>query len=170
MKSERLDMIKAYCMGLCALLLIALPSAARAQSAGDNLSVFLELTSPEIRAKTMEIIRGSMNLTEEEGKVFWPLYKKYEAESGALTDRMIALIKDYQANVKRLTDAKAKQLAEDVLEMDEQKVRLNRKYHREFSKVLSPARVLYFFQVSRRIDMLLSLQIAKALPMIGEDW
>jgi hypothetical protein len=170
MKSERLDLMKVYCMALCGLFLVTLPSAARAQGPEDNLSVFLTLNTSEIRAKTMEIVIGSMNLSEEEGKVFWPLYKKYDAESGALTDRTIALIKDYKANVKTLSGAKAKQLAETVLEIDEQKVLLNKKYYREFSKVLPPVRVLYFFQLIRRIDTLLSLQIAKIVPMIGEDW
>ena len=170
MKPERLAITKVCCMGFFLLLIIALPSAAPAQDANDNLRVFLELTTPEIRAKTGEIISGSMNFTEEEGKAFWPLYRKYEGESGAITDRMIAVIKDYKANVNALSDAKAKELAEKVFEMDEQKIRLNRKYYREFCKVLPPTRVLQFFQLSRRIDTLLSMQIASILPMIGEDW
>jgi hypothetical protein len=170
MKPARLAATRICCMGFCLLLVIALPSAALAQDASDNLHVFLKLTTSEIRAKTTEIVSGSMNFTEEEGKAFWPLYRKYEGESGAITDRMIALIKDYKANLKALSDAKAKELAEKVFEMDEQKIRLNRKYYGEFCKVLPPTRVLQFFQLSRRIDTLLNLQIASILPMIGEDW
>lgn len=136
MKSERLDAIQVCCTGLCVLFLLALPSAATAQGPGDTLRGYLELTTPEIRAKTMEIISGSMNFTEEEGKAFWPLYRKYEDESGAITDRMIAVIKDYQANVKTLSDAKAKELSGKVFEVDEQKFRLNKRYFKEFSRVL----------------------------------
>jgi hypothetical protein len=170
MKTAKLDAAKIFCMGLCGLFLVASPSAAPAQGRGDDLNAYLKLTSFEIRAKTVEIISGSMNFTEEEGKVFWPLYKKFEYESDAINDRMTAVIKDYKANVKKLSDAKAAELAERVFEMDEQKVRLNKTYYKEFSKVLSPTRVLQFFQLSRRIDLLLSLRMASILPMIGEDW
>jgi hypothetical protein len=170
MKLEKLNVPKACRMGLCALLLIALPAAAPAQGQGDKLGSYLTLSTSDIRARTMEIIRGSMNFTEEEGKAFWPLYGKYEQESGALNDRMIAIITDYQANVKTLSNEKANRLSEEVLELDAKKVQLNKKYYKEFSKILPSIRVLQFFQLARRIDTLLSMRIASILPMIGEDW
>jgi len=170
MKSEMFDATKICGMGLFMLCLFASSSAALAQNRGENLKAYLELTAPELGARSMEIISGSMNFTEEEGKAFWPLYKKYETESLAITERMIALLKDYQANLKSLSNAKAKELSERVFEIDEQKIHLNKKYYREFSRVLTPTRVLQFFQISRRIDTLMSMQIASILPMIGEDW
>jgi len=168
MKSKDLDVMKVLYLGIFALLVFALPSPA--QGPGDNLKAFLDLGAPQLRAKTQEIISGSMNFTEAEGKVFWPLYKEYDREWGAITDRSIALIKDYQANVKNLSDAKAKELAEKVFEISEQKDALNRKYYGKFIEVLSPRRVFQFFQLSHRIDTLVNLKIASILPMIGEDW
>jgi hypothetical protein len=170
MKSGMLGATKTYCMGLFMLILIVSSSAALAQSPGDNLKAYIDLAAPELRAKTMEIIKGSMNFTEEEGKAFWPLYKKYEDESGAITDRMIAFLKDYQASIKSLSNAKANEFSEKVFEIDEQKIRLNKKYYKEFCRALPPTRVLQFFQISRRIDTLVSMRIASILPMIGEDW
>ena len=156
------------CIGL--LRLTTLSSEASAQGSQDNLKAYIELAAPDIRAKTMEIIKGSMNFTEEEGKVFWPLYREYESELGAITDRTVAILKNYETNRKTLSEAKAKELAQQVFEIDEQKLNLNRKYYAEFSKVLPQTRVLYVFQLFRRIDTLLSLRIASILPMIGEDW
>ena len=170
MKSKRLDVKKLSSLPLCVLLLIVWPSMLLAQGPGDNVDAFLELAASEIRGKTMEIVKGSMNFTEEEGEAFWPLYRKYEYESVILTDEMIALIKDYEANLETLDDAKAKELAERVFQIDEKEVRLNKKYFKEFSKVLPPKRVLQFFQLSRRIDTLVDMRIASILPMIGEDW
>jgi hypothetical protein len=170
MKSERCEGISVRVIGLFVLLATTSSSAALAQSARENLSSYLELGEADIRAKTMEIIKGSMNFTEEEGKSFWPIFGKYEYESGTLTDQMIALIKEYKANVKALSNEKANELAQKVFELDEQKVRLNKKYYGEFCKVLPATRVMQFFQLSRRIDTLLSMRIASILPMIGEDW
>jgi hypothetical protein len=170
MKSKRLDVRRLLGWQLCAFLLISWPSTLFAQGPGDNVNDFLELAASEIRDKTKEIIGGSMNFSEEEGKAFWPLYEKYEDESGKITDEMIALLKDYEANIANLSDAKSKELADKVFDIDERKVRLNRKYYTEFCKVLPPTRVLQFFQLMRRIDTLVNLRIASVMPMIGEDW
>jgi hypothetical protein len=151
-------------------LLIALPSAGLAQGPSDNLKAYLELAAPDIRAKTMEIVKGSMNFTEEEGKAFWPVYKKFEEEQGAITDRTVALMKDYRASVDSLTNEKAKELADRVFEINAKKLDVNKKYYGEFSKALPQVRVLQFFQLYHRIDTLVSLRIASILPMIGEDW
>ena len=167
MKPEKLH-LRACCIGL--LFLTALSTPAYSQGKSNDLKAYVELAAPEIRAKTTEIVQGSMNFTEEEGKVFWPIYKRYEHELGSITDRTIATLKDYEANRKTLSNTKAKELAEQVFEIDAQKLNLNKKYYGEFSKVLPHTRVLQFFQLFRRIDMLLSLRIASILPMIGEDW
>jgi len=170
MKSERRDAIKAHGMGLCVILLIALSPSATAQDSGDNLRAYLELAATDLRARTMEIISGSMNFTEEEGKLFWPTYKEFASELDAVSDQMTEIMKDYEKNVKALSDTKAKELAEKVFAANEQKARINRKYYEKFIKVLPPTRVLQFFQLSHRIDTLVNLRIASILPMIGEDW
>jgi hypothetical protein len=155
---------------LCTVILIGLPAAAPAQGPEDNLSAFLQLTASDIRAKTNEIVSGIMNFTAAEGEAFWPLYRKYEFENGNIADQSMALIKDYKANFNALDDAKAKELAEKVFKLDEQKVRLNQKYYREFSKILPSKRTTQLFQLLRRIDLLVDLKTATMLPMIGEDW
>ena len=151
MKRDLFKKMMVICMGLFTVFLFALPSTTPAQGPGDNLKAFLDLGAPQLRAKTQEIISGSMNFTEAEGKVFWPLYKEYDREWGAITDRSIALIKDYQANVKNLSDAKAKELAEKVFEISEQKGALNRKYYKKFIEVLSPGGCFSFSSSSHRI-------------------
>jgi hypothetical protein len=170
MRLKGLDAKKISSLPLCAALLILFPSILPAQGPGDNIDAFLELAAPDVRDKTMEIVKGSMNFTEAEGEAFWPLYRKYEYESVLISDEMLALIKDYEASLDTLDDAKATELAERVFQIDEKKVLLNKKYFKEFSKVLPPTRVLQFFQLARRIDTLVDLRIASILPMIGEDW
>jgi hypothetical protein len=162
--------IKLFSLPLCLFLLVGWASSAFAQGPGDNVNDFLDLAASEIRERTREIVSGSMNLTADEGKAFWPLYRKYEYESILITDEMIALIKDYEASLSTLDDAKAKELADRLFTLDEKVVQLNIKYFEEFSAVLPAKRVLQFFQLARRIDTLVDLRIASIVPMIGEDW
>jgi hypothetical protein len=83
---------------------------------------------------------------------------------------MVAFMSDYRARVKTLSGAQADELAERVFELDSQRIRLNKKYYREMTRVLPSTRVFQFFQLMRRIDTLLNMRIASILPMIGENW
>jgi putative heme degradation protein len=169
MKHQRIAALSICSAWFFALLFVVSPLTAPAQDRSANLNDFLKLGVPQLQAKTAEIIGGSMNFTEAEGKVFWPVYKRYESESHSITDQLVAILKEYEANVKTLTDAKANEIARKVFDIDEQKVRLNRKYYKEFCKVLPATRVLQFFQLMRRIDTLLNMGIASILPMVGEN-
>lgn len=170
MKSAQLYGIRFYCGMLCMMVFIGRPSVAPAQGPEDNLSAYLQLTDSAIRAKTNEIVSGVMNFTADEGAAFWPVYRKYEFENGKITDQMMAVIRDYKASLDTLDDAKAKELAEKVFQIDAQTVRLNQKYYKEFCKVIPPKRATQLFQLLRRIDLLVNLKMAAMLPMIGEDW
>jgi hypothetical protein len=170
MQSVVLNKTRICRLVLCALVSVIWPSGIFAQGPEDNLAAYLQLAEFDIRAKTMQIVSSTMNFTEAEGAAFWPLYRKYEFESGTISDRMISVIKDYKASLNKLDDAKADDLADRVFKIDEDQVRLYKKYYKEFSRVLPPKRVLQLFQLFRRIDTLVDLKIAGMLPMIGEDW
>jgi hypothetical protein len=170
MKSEKRNGAGIRCLMVHALILMGSLSAASAQGPEDNLSAYLQLAASDIRARTTVMISGVMNFSAAEGDAFWPVYKKYEFEHGNISDQMMAVIKDYKASLQTLDDAKAKMLAENVFKLDEQKVRLSKKYYKEFSKVIGAKRATQLLQLLRRVDLLVDLKTAAMLPMIGEDW
>ncbi len=170
MKSIHLHSIMIGCLILFAHAAIKSAPAAFAQTLEDDLSEFVQLSASDIRNLTKNIVSGVMDFTEEEGNAFWPVYEKYETEYDKISDRMQAVIEDYQANRDTMNDKKAKELAESTFSIDEEKIRLQEKYYKEFCEVIAPKRATQLFQVLRRIDLLINLKIAATLPIIGEDW
>jgi hypothetical protein len=96
------------------------------------------------------------------------VYKRYEAELIALNDLKLSLIKDYAAgyNSNSMTDAKARELTDRALDLDGRKHALRKKYVTEFQKVLPAKTAAQFYQLDRRIDLLVDLQIAAEVPML----
>jgi Spy/CpxP family protein refolding chaperone len=150
----------------------ALPAlTARAQTGGQDgkLDRYMELARTDLRTKKAAIINEQLPLTKEQGEAFWPVYKRYEAELVALNDLKLALIKDYAAsyNSNSMTDAKARELTDKALDLEGRKDALRRKYIKEFQKVLPAKTAAQFYQLDRRIDLLMDLQIAAEIPIIN---
>lgn len=162
--------ITAICFLLASLFLIALPPEIPAQSPGGDLDELMDLEIDDIRSLLGEMILGAMDFSQAENEAFLPLHEKYKTEYNKLFDRMLAVIRDYQASRNDLDEKQSKELVERTFEIDKAKVQLSQKYYREFSRALNAKRAAQLFQILRRVDLLMSLKIASMVPVIGEDW
>lgn len=144
---------------LAAAALLVAPAAAQE-------SPLLELARSDFRTQKVAIVTAAMQLDEEQSSKFWPVYREYQAELTALWDRRLALIKDYADSYQIMTDQKAKDLAQGVLRLEEDGVKLRRKYFDRMSKALTPVIAGRFLQVENQVDLLVRLQIASELPLI----
>jgi len=160
----------ACCFLLTLFFLIGLPSEVPAQNPGGSLDELMELKIEDIRSMLEEMVAGVMDFSPAEKEAFSPLYDRYETEYNELFDRMLALIREYQASLNTLDEKKAKELAERTFALDKQKGQLYEKYYGEFSRAINPKRAAQLFQVLRRIDLLMNLKIASMVPIIGEEW
>ncbi len=131
-----------------------------------NLDNFLQVLRSNLRTAKVEIVTENMQLTDKEAAVFWPIYRNYEVELNKLNDQKVALLKDYATNYEKMSPAKAKELAEKSFTFEQDQVELKRKYFREFEKVMPANRVAKFFQIDRRLDLLVNLKMASEVPII----
>jgi hypothetical protein len=84
-------------------------------------------------------------------------------------DQKLAIIQDYARGFMTLDDAKAEELAQRVIALDEQRRALRKKCYQAMKKVLPAVLVLRFFQLDNQVQMLIDdLQIAWDLPIIEE--
>jgi len=67
-----------------------------------------------------------------------------------------------------MDDAKADELAQRVMALDEQRTPLRKKYYQAMKKVLPTVLVVRFFQLDNQLQMLIDLPIASDLPIIEE--
>jgi hypothetical protein len=109
-----------------------------------------------------------MQLDTDQGTKFWPIYKEFEAELSRLGDRVVALVKSYAENYDDMTDAMADKLGEGVLNIEQQRNELKRKFHARIKSSLGSITATRFLQVENQLERLVDLQIASQLPVISQ--
>jgi hypothetical protein len=76
------------------------------------------------------------------------------------------LIKQYVQTGGALTDAEADSAVTKWVDVDQSVAELRRKYIPIFRKVLSPKSTALFYQLDRRVQLMIDLQLASSLPPI----
>jgi hypothetical protein len=129
----------------------------------------MELLREDVQAKRQEVIKEGMQLNEEQAAAFWPVYEEDAGEQKKLGDQELAIIQDYAKDFMTMDDAKADELAQWVMALDEQRMALCKKYYQAMKKVLPTVLVVRFFQLGNQLQILIDLQIASNLPIIEES-
>jgi len=128
----------------------------------------IEVTRAGMQADRTTIIGVAMNFSGNDGAAFWPVYRQYERERATLEDRRVAVIREYAKKYPALTDAEAKTMAEQMFEYDSRLAMLRKKYFKKFNKVLPALTVTKFFQLERRIDLMMDMQVESSLPPLTQ--
>ena len=140
-----------------------------AQSKELNTEADVELLREDVQAKRQEVIKERIQLDEKLAASFWPVYEQYAGEPKQLGDQKLATIQDYAKNFMTMDDAKADELAQRVMALDEQRTALRKEYYQAMKKVLPTVLVVRFFQLDNQVQMLIDdLQIASDLLIIEE--
>ena len=144
----------------------SLGQAAPAASSQSSTDQDVDLLRKDIRSEKKQIIAANLTLSDAEATKFWPVYDQYTAELVKINDTKYAAIKDYATNYDTLTDAKALELLKQIVGVDQSVAQLRQKYVPIFAKVVSGKKTALFFQLDRRLVMLIDLQLAAAIPMV----
>ena len=126
----------------------------------------LQLLRKDLRLQKKQIVAANVTLTEVEAQKFWPIYDQYAAELAKINDTKLSLIKEYAANYAAFTDAQAQSIMERWTAADDAAIQLRIKYIPILQKVLPGKTVALFFQVDRRIGVLMDLQVASDIPLV----
>jgi hypothetical protein len=126
----------------------------------------IQIMRQDIRAERKKIVAANMPLTEVEATKFWPVYDRYIGETIKVNDVRFALIKEYAKNYDASTDAQADSFIKRWLALDQDNTQLRLKYIPEFEKVISHKKTAMFFQIDRRVAMMIELQLASQVPLL----
>jgi hypothetical protein len=119
----------------------------------------------DLRSTRKQVVAANMKLSDTEAEKFWPTYDQYVGELVKINDTKYDLIKEYMQSVN-LTEEQADTLSKRWLTVDESVVQLRLKYIPIFRKALSAKGTAMFFQIDRRVQMMIDLQLASSLPLI----
>lgn len=147
--------------------ILALAPLGRAQTQEPNLESVIEVTRAEMQADRVTVITATMNFSHKDAAAFWPIYRSYEYKRSQLDDLRAAVIQQYAEKYSTLNDTDAKSMAEQILECDSRLAELRKTYFRKFSKVLPALTVTKFFQLDRRIDLVMDMKVEASLPPVA---
>lgn len=145
------------------------PAASKPAPAADVRPISdedIELLRKDIRSQRKQLIAANMKLTDAEAEKFWPVYEQYIAELVSMNNKKYALIKQFVQTGGALTDAEAESSVSQWVGVDESVAALRLKYVTIFRKVLSAKNEALFYQLDRRVQLMIDLQLMALIPMI----
>jgi hypothetical protein len=144
------------------------PSAAKAVNvtAEEVNDANVQLMRQDVRAERKKVVAANMTLTETEATKFWPLYDRYIAETVKVNDVRYALLKEYAQNYQTVSGEQAESFIRRWLALDQDNTQLRLKFIPEFEKVVSNQKTAMFFQIDRRVAMMIELQLASQVPLV----
>ncbi len=138
------------------------PSASSQQAIDQDVKLLRE----DIRAKKKKLVAANLQLTPDQATKFWPVYDQYTADLVKINDQKYALIKEYADTWGTMTDDQAISMLQRSLEVDGQVNQLRVRYIPIFNKVVPGKTTATFFQLDRRIQAMIDLQLSSQLPLV----
>ena len=126
----------------------------------------LDLLRKDLRSKRKQVIASNLTLTDAEATKFWPIYDQYVSELILINDKKFGLIQEYADNWGKLTNEQSLSFIRRWLDADIETAHLRQKYVPIVSKVLDGKKSATFFQLDRRIAMMLELQVSSQMPLV----
>jgi hypothetical protein len=128
----------------------------------------IALLRKDVRAMKMQVIGQNMSLSEAEAQKFWPIYKHYADDLHDVHNEKYALFKQYAETWATMTDAEALIYVRRSLEVDAQAQALRLKYVPVVNQILPGKKAASFFQLERRLCLMVDLQLYSQIPLAHE--
>jgi hypothetical protein len=161
-------MMKNSAFVVVAFAVLAFCPLGRAQDQEPAIDSIIAVVRANMKADRTTLITTGMNFNDKEGAAFWPIYRQYEYERSRVDDRRAAVIKQYSQKYPTLTDADARAMAEQMLDCESRLAELKKKYYKKFNRVLPALTVTKFFQLERRVDLMMDMQVEASLPPLTQ--
>jgi len=133
-----------------------------------HAEVSLDIDMNKFSTAKKALVKETLQLTEKESTVFWPLYDAYVEDQIKIFNRHIALIREHKQKSENLSDKEAEVLIKKYLELQADDLKLKQAHVKKFSKKLSYRRVYQFFDLEDRIEIGFFAAISEDLPIVEE--
>jgi hypothetical protein len=130
----------------------------------------MEILMQKIKADKKLLVATNMDLSDAEGKKFWPLYDAYQHDLTELNQRLGKTIKAYAEVFNEgkgmISDDAAKNLLKEALSIEEAEVKLKRTYADKIGKVLPATKTTRYIQIENKIRAVIKMELAQQIPLV----
>ena len=128
----------------------------------------IALLRQDIRAMKMRVIGENMSLSDSEAQKFWPIYKHYADDLHDVHNEKYALFKQYAETWSTMTDQDALIYVRRSMEVDAKAQALRLQYVPVVTQVLPGKKAATFFQLERKLCLMVDLQLFSQIPLAHE--
>jgi hypothetical protein len=119
----------------------------------------------DLRTQKQKLIAQNLPMTESEAIKFWAVYNKYMSDVRDNNNEKYRLVKEYLDGWQTMTNEQALIYIRRWLEVDAQAHDLRSKYVLQVSEALPGKKTATFFQLDRRISMMIDMQLSSQIPL-----
>ena len=112
------------------------------------------------------LVAKNLQLTDAEGKKFWPVYDAFQKELDKIVQRQNRAVLDYVNTESSLTDGNAKRIAREVLETDAAEQKLREQHHKRVTAVLPARKAVRYLQIENKLRALARYDMAAQIPLV----
>jgi hypothetical protein len=135
-----------------------------AQVSKEDLAIYQSVLQKD---KT-DVIKKNLKLSDDQSKVFWPLYEAYDAKRLDLSNQRVTIINDYLKQFNTLTDQEATALVNRTVANDKSFNDLQKSYVKKFSEAIGGVNTAKLYQLEIYMQQVMRLHVQNSIPFIGE--
>ena len=143
-------------------------ASSEASARQKNIDEYIKLMRSDVRQQKAEIMGVMMALTAADAAKFWPIYNEYDADLTKLNDQRVENIKEYARTYNQMTDEKADELIKNALAYQNHRSELLAKTYDRVKEAVGAITAARFVQVEHQLLLIIDLQIASELPVVGQ--
>jgi hypothetical protein len=151
-----------------ALVLYAATVQAGPADGGQADETTAQVLLDAIRSNRKALIAVNLGLSDDEAAKFWPLYDRYQKEIYAVGDRLIAVIQQYTAGYREMSNDTAMKLVDEYLAVEADRIAIRRRYVPEFAAILPGRTVARLYQLENKMDAVIRYDLAASIPVMDE--
>ena len=144
------------------------PASSTAHAQDVNVQAYIDLLRTNVRQQKAEIMGAVMLLSADDAAKFWPIYTEYDKELTKLNNQRVENIKEYARNYTQMTDEKADELIQKSLAFQRQRSELVAKTYDRVKQAVGGITAARFAQVENQLLLIIDLEIASSLPVVGQ--
>jgi hypothetical protein len=128
----------------------------------------LAIDRAQLQSDYQAIVALNLNITDEQGKTFWPLYREYRGEIQKVGDRMVNLVLDYSKSIDSMTDEQSTKMLDSYLAIKKDELKVRSAWVPKFRKALAPKAVTRLYQIENKLDAMIMFSAAAEIPLVQD--